>query len=218
MTPKLSILTPAIWRRIDKTHKLAELIAPHPQVEHVVILDNMTRSVGLKRQACLDSAIGNYVMFVDDDDGILPDTIPLILAAIKHAPDVITFKQAASYNGKESEVVFHLNHQDGPFVEGGQTLRAPWHVCAWKRELVADCLFPDISYGEDRIWAEQARRRVKSGCHIDQVLHRYTHDARETAAPESNDDMKIHPLMHCSKCGELRGHGHICNPNAKLGN
>jgi glycosyltransferase involved in cell wall biosynthesis len=103
MTPKLSILTPAIWRRIDKTRELAELIAPHPRVEHVVILDNMTRSVGLKRQACLDSAIGDYIMFVDDDDGIFPDTIPLILAAIKHAPDVITFKQAASYNGKESQ-------------------------------------------------------------------------------------------------------------------
>ncbi len=186
MPPKLSILTPAIWRRIEKTRELAELIAPHPQVEHVVILDNMTRSVGLKRQACLDSALGEYVMFVDDDDGIYPDTIPLILAAIKRQPDVITFKQSASYNGRESEVVFHLNHQDGPFVAGGQTIRAPWHVCAWKRELVADCLFPDISYGEDRIWAEQARRRVKSGCHIDQVLHRYTHDARETAAPESN--------------------------------
>jgi glycosyltransferase involved in cell wall biosynthesis len=184
MTPKLSILTPAIWRRIDKTRELAELIAPHPQVEHIVILDNMTRSVGLKRQACMDSALGEYVMFVDDDDGIFPDTIPLILEAIKRQPDVITFKQAASYNGKLSEVVFHLNHQDGPFVAGGQTLRAPWHVNAWKRELVADCLFPDISYGEDRIWAEQARRRVKSGCHIDQVLHRYTHDARETAAPE----------------------------------
>jgi len=184
MTPKLSILTPAIWRRIDKTRELAELIAPHPQVEHVVILDNMTRSVGLKRQACMDAALGEYVMFVDDDDGIYPDTIPLILAAIKRQPDVITFKQAASYNGKLSEVVFHLNHTDGPFVAGGQTIRAPWHVCAWKRELVGDCLFPDISYGEDRIWAEQARRRVRSGCHIDQVLHRYTHDARETAAPE----------------------------------
>ena len=186
MKPKLSILTPAIWRRIDKTRALADLIAPHPQAEHVVVLDNMTRSVGLKRQACMDAAIGDYVMFCDDDDEIFADTIPLILAAIKHAPDVITFKQDALYNGKRSEVVFHLNNQDGPFAEGGQTLRGPWHVCAWKRELVADCLFPDISYGEDRVWAEQARRRVRTGLHIDQVLHRYTHDARETAAPERN--------------------------------
>ena len=186
MTPKLSILTPAIWRRIDKTRTLAELIAPHRNVEHVVILDNMTRSVGLKRQACLDSALGDYVMFCDDDDAIFPDTIPLILAAIKRGPDVITFKQEAIYNGKRSEVMFHINNQDGGFMEGGTTLRAPWHVCAWKREIVADCLFPDANYGEDRVWAEQARRRARNGLHIDQVLHRYVHDEKETAAPESN--------------------------------
>ena len=24
---------------------------------------------------------------------------------------------------------------------------------------------------------------------------------------------KPHPLMNCPKCGELRGHGHICEPN-----
>jgi len=189
MPPKLSILTPAIWRRIDKARQLALMIEPHPQVEHVVVLDNMTRSVGLKRQACLDSALGDYVMFCDDDDAIFPDTIPLLLEAIKRQPDLVTFKQDAWYNGKQSEVVFHLNSTVGPFVAGGQTLRAPWHVCAWKRELVVDCLFPDINYGEDRIWAEQARRRVRNACHIDQVLHRYVHDELETAAPESNNQI-----------------------------
>lgn len=24
-----------------------------------------------------------------------------------------------------------------------------------------------------------------------------------------------HPMMNCQKCGELRGHGHICMPNIK---
>jgi ribosomal protein L32 len=26
---------------------------------------------------------------------------------------------------------------------------------------------------------------------------------------------KIHPLMDCSDCGEFRGHGHVCKPNAR---
>ena len=184
---KLSILTPAIWRRIDKTRELAAMIAPHPNAEHVVVLDGRTRSIGLKRQACLDSALGEYVMFCDDDDDIFTDTIPLILEAIKRNPDVITFKQDAWYNGKRSEVVFDLNAQDGPFNPGGITHRAPWHVCAWKRELVQDCIFPDSNYGEDRVWSEQARLRAKTSCHIDKVLHCYRHDARETAAPETNE-------------------------------
>jgi len=184
MNPKLSILTPAIWRRIGQAKNIADQIDKHPNVEHVIVLDNMTRSVGLKRQACLDAALGDYIMFCDDDDEITDETIPLILEAIRRNPDVITFKQHATYNGKESEVVFGLNNVDGPFVAGGQTLRAPWHVCAWKRELVADCLFPDINYGEDRIWSEQARRRVRTSCHIDRVLHRYIHNAATTAAPE----------------------------------
>lgn len=184
---KLSILTPTIPGREGHAKELSEKIASQigdSQVEHLILSDNRARSIGAKRQALVDIARGEYIAFVDDDDDISEDYVASLLAAIRTGADVITFRQRAIYNGQESEVVFGVNNQDGPFNPGGITLRAPWHVCAWKREKIAGCLFGESNYGEDLVWCQQARRRIRTAHHIDRVLHTYRHDAATTAAPE----------------------------------
>jgi len=186
MNPILSILTPAIWNRESAKFlaaAISEQIGSAP-VEHLVLFDNRARSIGAKRQALVDIARGEYVAFVDDDDDISPDYVERLLKAAQTGADVITFRQRAIYNGLESEVHFGINNQDGPFNPGGITLRAPWHVCAWKRERVADCLFSESNYAEDLVWCMQARKRARTAHHIDEVLHTYRHDAATTAAPE----------------------------------
>jgi len=187
MNPTLSILTPAIWNR-DSAKFLAAAISEqigNSPVEHLVLFDNRARSIGAKRQALVNIARGKYIAFCDDDDDVSPDYVARLLEAAETNADVITFRQRAIYNGLESEVHFGINNQDGPFIPGGITLRAPWHVCAWKREVVAGCLFLEGNYGEDVIWCHQARKRIRTGHHIDAVLHTYRHDAATTAAPES---------------------------------
>jgi glycosyltransferase involved in cell wall biosynthesis len=149
-----------------------------------VLFDNRARSIGAKRQSLVDIARGEYIAFVDDDDDVSEDYVERLLEATKTGADVITFRQRAIYNGLESEVHFGINNQDGPFTPGGITLRAPWHVCAWRRERVKDCLFAESNYGEDLAWCLQARRRARTAHHIDEVLHTYRHDASTTAAPE----------------------------------
>lgn len=195
MKPTLSILTPTIPDRIfnqssygdtpiERLHwKIAEQSEGLP-VEHLFFCDNRARSIGAKRQALVDIARGDYIAFVDDDDDVSDDYVPELLKACQSGADVITFRQRAIYNGLESEVHFGINNQDGPFAPGGITLRAPWHVCAWKREKVAGCLFGESNFGEDLVWCQQARRRIKTGFHVDRVLHTYRHDAATTAAPE----------------------------------
>jgi hypothetical protein len=201
MKPQLSILTPTIKGREDQLAALQDKIhkqllfaggsimfADHKSrmadVEHLWLGDNRQRSIGEKRQALVDIARGQYIAFVDDDDDIADDYVSSLLNAIETGADVITFRQRAIYNGLESEVVFGINNHDQPFTPGGITLRAPWHVCAWKRERVAECVFGFTNYGEDAIWAHQARQRIRTGHHIDRVLHTYRHDAATTAAPE----------------------------------
>lgn len=184
---KLSILTPTIQERKSQSSMLAILIAAQSfgkPVEHLMLFDNRARSIGAKRQALVDIARGEYIAFVDDDDDISDDYVSSLLTAIERSPDVITFRQRAIYNGQESEVHFGLNNQDGPFNPGGITLRAPWHVCAWRRSKIASCQFGESNYGEDAIWCQQARRRIQTGIHIDRVLHTYRHDAALTSAPE----------------------------------
>jgi len=182
---KLSILTPTIPGRESQLAELqAKIASQGGSVEHLALCDNRTRSIGAKRQALADIARGEYIAFVDDDDDIEDDYVSSILAAIESGADCITFDQRAIYNGQESTISFGVKNDDEQFKPGGITLRAPWHVCAWKRDKVAGCLFGESNYGEDLIWCNQARKRIRTGYHIESVLHTYRHDAATTAAPE----------------------------------
>ena len=187
MKLKLSILTPTIVGREKQLAALQSKIeAQNPgQVEHLIFCDNRRRSIGAKRQALADIARGEYIAFVDDDDDISDDYVARILYAIETGADVITFRQQAIYNGRRAEIIFGVNNPDEAFNEGQAILRAPWHVCAWRREVVAGCLFSESNYGEDLVWCKQARKRIKTAHHIDAILHTYRHDAATTAAPES---------------------------------
>jgi len=188
---KLSILTPTIPGREEKLRALQDWIQLQiheagaiGKVEHLSLCDNRARSIGGKRQALVDIAMGEYIAFVDDDDDIMEGYVAEILKAAESGADVITFHEKAIYNGKESEVHFGINNQDQPFKPGGITLRAPWHVCAWKKSAIKDCVFGENKYIEDIIWCRQARKRAKTGFHIPKVLHVYQHDAATTASPE----------------------------------
>ena len=187
---KLSILTPTIPGREAQLKALQTKITNQSigkPVEHLALCDNRARTIGAKRQALVDIARGEYIAFVDDDDSISEGYVSSLLAAIEKGADVITFMQHAVYNGLVSKVVFGINNKDEAFNHGGITLRAPWHVCAWRRDRVADCQFSESNYGEDRIWSIQARKRARTGYHIARVLHTYIHDAKTTAAPENAD-------------------------------
>ena len=183
----LSILTPTIPGREKQLQALQQKIEVQiggQAVEHLILSDNCKRSIGAKRQALVDIARGQYIAFFDDDDDISEDYVSSLLASIESGADVITFEQRAIYNGVESTVHFGVNNKDGAFTPNGITLRAPWHVCAWRRATVVGCMFGESNYGEDLIWCIQARQRLKTAHHIDKVLHTYRHDAATTAAPE----------------------------------
>lgn len=188
---KLSILTPSIPSRASQAGNLtAEILRQieaggfQGQVEHLVLSDNRQRTIGAKRQALVDISRGEYFAFVDDDDEIAPEYVASLIEAAGTHADVITFRQRCIYNGQEGIIQFGLNFHDHPFRPGEVTHRAPWHVCAWRRERVSMCQFGETNYGEDIIWCQQARRRIASGWHIDAILHTYRHDAATTAAPE----------------------------------
>jgi hypothetical protein len=191
--PLLSILTPACWNRVEQARELHEKIISQPgsnQIEHLVLYDNRARSIGMKRQALLDSARGDFIAFVDDDDDVSIDYVPHLLHAITSHPeaDLITFNQAASYNGKPFTVQFKLGAKDEKLLLDGpdhqRLTRGPWHVCAWRRTKVKHCQFLDSNYAEDAAWVMQARQHVTRAHHIAALLHTYRHDARTTLAPE----------------------------------
>lgn len=191
--PLLSILTPACWNRVEQGRALHEKLIHQPassHIEHLVLYDNRARSIGMKRQALLNSARGDFIAFVDDDDDVSKDYVTRLIEAIIEHPeaDVITFDQAAIYNRKPFTVHFQIGAKDDKLLLDGpdhqRITRGPWHVCAWRRSKIRHCQFLDTNYGEDAAWVAQARQHVTRAHHIDAILHTYRHDASTTLAPE----------------------------------
>jgi hypothetical protein len=194
-TPTLSILTPAIPERIEQLATLRGLIEPQQaqlpagSVEWLVFCDTRgARTVGEKRDELLRMARGDYVAFVDDDDRVSNDYCEAILKAIQAYPaaDVITFRQHVTYNGETGEVCFRLGAPNQPFAPGCETLRAPWHACAFRSQLAKAHHFPASNYGEDWAWARHVGADCKTEAHVPLILHFYRHDITTTAAPPPN--------------------------------
>ena len=153
------------------------------RVEILTLTDNKQRSIGAKRQALLNLAQGKYIAFIDDDDVPIPNyidrTLPELIMGII---DVITFNQHVSINGEMYPLTFKLGHEvnEEPNKEG--FTRPPWHVCFWRRDLVQHCTFPNINYGEDWAWAEQANKCATTSYHIDEFMMTYVYDDNVTEA------------------------------------
>lgn len=181
--PTLSILIPGVpTRLIPGSSLVVELyrqiteISADKQVEIIWLVDNFQRTIGGKRQSLVELARGEYLVFIDDDDMIPHNYIKKLLEAIKSGPDVITFLQSVDWNGSVGTIEFKLNNTDEPFKgKSGITKRRPWHVCCWKSSIAKRCEFPELNWGEDSPWVDQATPLAKTEVHIPEVLHIYAH-------------------------------------------
>jgi glycosyltransferase involved in cell wall biosynthesis len=196
---KWSILTPSIPERYESLKRLSDKIqsqiGDNTEIEHLVFIDNKRRLLGLKRDALLKMAQGEYISFVDDDDDISDDYVAKIYEVIMtNPPDVITFDQhTVLKDGKingEFKVSFGLQNDNDQLkstfeagtIKFGDLNRKPFHVCVWKSEHAKQVDFPDASYGEDWYWAERVLKLVNTEVHIDSILHYYVFDKDVTAA------------------------------------
>ena len=189
--PLFSILTPSVPERINSHLKpLLEKIEKQigdKRVEHVILLDNKKRSIGMKREALVEIAKGKYMAFVDDDDDISDDYVSSILEAIKTNPDVVTFKQKCLVNDNHPSIInFSLkNKVNQEYYPGGVIDRKPFHVCAWKSSIGKKYKFTDKNYSEDWFWAEQLVKEAKTEIHVDKVLHTYVYNDKISTTPLS---------------------------------
>ena len=188
--PLLSILIASVPSRYEQLQNIFNALSHqceihNDDVEILVFLDNKQRSIGMKRQALLDIAKGTYVTWIDDDDQPDMDYIYHVMEVLSTCsrPDVITINQEVYIDGKGPySLTFKAGHPDNEEVGETPATRPPWHTCIWKRETVKDCKFPDLMYGEDWAWAEQANKLIRHSFHIDKVLLTYIFDSNITEA------------------------------------
>jgi glycosyltransferase involved in cell wall biosynthesis len=181
--PVLSILTPSIPRRKALAWALIQQVEKEARgkpVEHLVLVDNVKRSIGLKRQALLDAARGEWVTYVDDDDEISDDYVDVILEAVRKAPlesgvDVINFPIRVTINGEQEGVVLpslaHEMEEYRPFPH--KTKRKPHELSIWRASLAKKAVYQDTNVGEDFAWARQLWPLVRRELNLPTVIYHY---------------------------------------------
>lgn len=135
---------------------------------------------GPTRNAGLDLAKGEYVLFMDDDDWWLHENVLQQLdEKLKEEknPDVLCFG-------------FYFNHigYASPVRSNGYRWIATWNKC-WKRSFVGDVRFPGIQFKSD-VWFNQQLIN-KGGRWVDHDVPMYFYDYRrkgsQTEIKEGNN-------------------------------
>ncbi len=172
---KLSILIPSLACR---THYLTKLLSELNRqmtkgVEVLVRIDNADKQIGTKRNELIESATGEYVVFIDDDDMVFTDYLAKVLKACESGADYIGYSQIFHHlhTGQRSKVETNIGvpwgFRDGVYIRGVQ------HICPVKRSIARQVRFPDKSFSEDREWGYEIEKLVKTECTIKEPLYFY---------------------------------------------
>jgi glycosyltransferase involved in cell wall biosynthesis len=172
---KLSILIMTIPGRIDNcfpkvVKQLLKQTENRDDVEILGFFDNKKRSVGMKSNALLSMAHGQYVTFMGDDDTPSPEYVDEIIKAIDRNPgvDVITFDILYVKNGEIDRL---LKRQHVWF---------PLEYFACRAELAKKVSFPGLNVHEDRVWEMGMDSLVKTRENINKILYYYTHNTNNS--------------------------------------
>jgi glycosyltransferase involved in cell wall biosynthesis len=177
MTPKLSILIPSMVKRRDLFTRLMYVL--HPQLTHeielVVDVDNGEMSIGLKRQRLLERALGDYIVFIDDDDLVANIYVKEILEAIEQKPDAVGFNGEIISLKNDKSQVFEMTSKHKKWSQGkdGTFYRGIEHLSPVRREIALKVGFPDKHCGEDHDYSIGVNKLIDTEVYIDKVLYRY---------------------------------------------
>jgi len=152
----------------------------HPilgRIETVVVSGKLRSkgglSIGSKRQLGLGNASGKYVCWLDDDDGISGNYVETILRLCQDDKDVCTFKSFVKVPNFWCIVDMNLKNKEDHQIHAGIVQRRPYHVCAFKKEVIKDCKFPDQNWDEDAGFLEQALPLCHTQAKSESIIHEY---------------------------------------------
>lgn len=180
----LSILIPTLDSRrslFGRVHgHLTAQVAAAGLVEDVEILhlrDSGERSTGWKRNRLIEQARGEFVAFVDDDDGVSDDYLSRICDAIRAHPDIdcIGIRGIVRFRGLHPREFIHSIRYSDYRTCGRVYLRPPYHLNPIRRSIASRYRFADVYYSEDIDWARSMAfdEVLRKEHFIDSVLYYY---------------------------------------------
>jgi glycosyltransferase involved in cell wall biosynthesis len=166
------------------TDSTAEIVATHIKEDARIQLITIENSGPANaRNAGLQKAQGDYVMFVDGDDVIEKNAVERALqAAYKSNCDLVIFGYSIIYKDKEL-IHYGLDTEIGSSEQLGEwlsklyvhnLLNQIWNKL-YRREVLrqAGLRFPNFRYGEDRLFVFSFLQQTNRICVIKDSLYRY---------------------------------------------
>lgn len=183
---KLSILIATLGRRGYRFLNLLSLLMPQVekydgQIEVLAYWNNGEVSIGEIRRSLMESAVGEYVCFIDDDDSVPGYYCAEIMEAIEEHPDYVGFKVQFFNEGVEAKPVFHSIMYNRWHEDERGYYRGVTHLNPIKREIALQGDFGNGGIGEDAKWARSVTPLVKTEKYVDKVMYQYYHDKSDTS-------------------------------------
>ena len=151
-------------------------------VEVLGLFNNGERPLGTYRQALLEAARGEYVSFVDDDDMVDPDFVPLVAAAMRASgPDYVAFRHAYYEDGvRDPHVVVTGLSYGGWYDTAAEFVRDITHINPARTVLARRAGFTAMGSGEDADYDARLRPLLATEAGIDRVLYHYYHSPSDS--------------------------------------
>jgi glycosyltransferase involved in cell wall biosynthesis len=176
--PILSILICHLPERTEFLNKLLfrlRLQVLRTPVEIIVASHGRGISIGRKRNILVDASTGKYVAFIDDDDMVAFSYVSNILEAVRNGVDCIGITGKYLEKNKP-DWSFRHSITVGWWCKDKQLriyYRSPNHLNPIKRELVAQCQFPEISFGEDKVFSDAIKPLLRTERFIEEPIYYY---------------------------------------------
>lgn len=181
---KLSVLIPSLVSRKDQLENLVKELCRQVEecnafsdVEVLTNIDNGEQHTGAKRQELLERAIGDYIVYVDDDDSVYPCYISEMLKACDSGADCFAINGIMTTNGQDLIQWFISKDYEDVTVKDGRRKyyqRFTNHITAVKRSIALQAGFPlDKSNAEDKAYSMGLRGKLHTEYKIEPPLYHY---------------------------------------------
>lgn len=175
---KLSILTCSLTNRKEKLNHLDKILLPqikyNSYVELLTNVDSGEKTIGKKRNELMESAKGDYIVYVDDDDLISEDYVKKILTAISYkSPDCCGIEGYIYLTPRNKKKFIHSIRYTEWTEDNLAYYRSPNHLNPIKREIALEVGFEDLSHGEDFIFSKKITPLLKTETYIKGEIYHY---------------------------------------------
>lgn len=149
--------------------------------DRITVIHQPNAGVSAARNNGIEHAQGEWIMFVDGDDQVMPEMFEYLnRVTSENDVDIVHFSCAEVNSPDEPVDYVERPHRLYDYAKGNEAAEAygdflnllAWNAC-FKRSLIGDIRFVKMHPGEDSLFADQMVVRAKKVIKTDTVLYRY---------------------------------------------